>query len=116
MTPAFLNGCAVYRQFREDLSDYTADYRELTLDGVWVREVFAADPDGVESGSTVLYFFPGQSGCYDENGSTAAFPRPKNGDLVVLHADTEDERVLRVAESGYYMGSAGNSHVRLKLK
>lgn len=116
MTPTFLNGQAIYRQFRSDSADYSADYRDLTLTGVWVREIFAADPEAVENGVTILYFFPGQSVCTDENGREVVFPRPRSGDLAVLHAGTEDERVLRVAEAAYYTGVAVGPHVRLKLK
>ena len=116
MTPSFLNGQALYRQFCGDNADYSADYRNLTLTDVWIREIFAADPEAVESGVTILYFFPDQSACKDEDGCEVAFPRPKSGDLAVLHAGTEDERVLRVAEAAYYPGAQANPHVRLKLK
>lgn len=112
----FLKDSVIYRRFVEDSDDGGAVYEEFGLTNLLVREVFAVEPEMTESGVTTVYFFPGKSGCADENGNVCGMPCPKAGDLAVLHRGTENERTLRVAEAGYFTSDSGLGHVRLKLR
>ena len=111
----FLRESVIYRQFSGD-SGCDAVYTDYRLDGVLVREIFAVDPDMTEDGTTILYFFPGKSRCTDTGGGVCGMPYPKYGDLAVLRDGTENSRVLRVAEAGYFAGGEGLGHIRLKLR
>ena len=111
----FIRDSILYRRLMED-GGRGAVYKDYGLSGVLVREVFAVDPDMTESGVTVVYFFPGMSRCTDETGAECRMPMPKYGDMAVLRIGSEEERVLRVAESGYFTGERGLGHIRLKLR
>ena len=111
----FLKDSILYRQLLED-SGSGASFAEYSLTGVLIREIIASDPDMTEDGVTTLYFFPGMSRCTDDAGNECGMPWPKYGDLAVLHAGDESERVLRVAEAGYFNGERGIGHIRLKLR
>ena len=111
----FMKDCIRYRRLVEDHGS-GAVYEDYALDGVLVREVFAVDPEMSESGVTVVYFFPGMSRCTDKNGGECRMPMPKYGDTAVLRVGSEEERVLRVAEAGYFTGERGLGHIRLKLR
>ena len=97
----FLRDSVCYRAFVRDRME-EAVYDDYTMDGVLVREAFAVDPDRTENGLTTVYFFTGMSTCTGSDGKVCGMPYPKHGDLVVLRAGTESERVLRVAQAGYF--------------
>ena len=107
----FIRETVIYRKLTD--GETFADY---TLTGVLVREVFAVDPDMTENGVTTVYFVPGKSRCTDADGEECPMPVPKYGDLAVLHGGSGDERILRVAEAGYFAGEHGIGHIRLKLR
>ena len=112
----FVDCTVEYRAYIGEDGDYNAVYSKYTLEGVAVREVFAIDENAAETGSVTLYYFPERCRCIDSSGTRVAFPRPRGGDICVLHAGGEDERVLRVAEVGYFTGASDLTHIRLKLK
>lgn len=109
----FCRDTILYRQLIRKNGESFADF---TLSGVLVREIFAADPDMTEDGTTTVYFFPGMSRCTDSNGRDCEMPLPKAGDLAVLHAGGAHERTLRAAEAGYFTADGGIGHIRLKLR
>ncbi len=100
------------------LPDPAADipaYDIYTLENVMVREVFAADADGMDKDGATVYFLRDVSVCRGPSWAKVALPRLAKGDLCVLHAGTEAETEMRVAEAGYFTG--GNlAHIRIKLK
>ena len=111
----FLKDRIVYRKFLSD-DGKDAVYEDYTLGGVLIREIFAADSEMVQDGTAIVYFFPSVSICTDKNGTPCSLPRPKSGDLAVLQAGTEDERILRIGEAGYFTGGGSLAHIRLKLR
>lgn len=112
----FLNGKIEYRRFLGEDEGYAAKYAVYTLTDVLVREIFAVDEDMRKDAGVTVYFFPHRSKCTDENGTICTLPRPKYGDLCVLRAGCEDECITRIAEAGYFAGSAGAGHIRLRAK
>ena len=112
----FFEGSLEYRSYIGEDEEYNAVYRTYNVDGAAVREIFSLDEDAVEGSAVTVYYFPDRSRCVDFDGSRTAFPRPKSGDLCVLRAGQDDERVMRVAEIGYFTGAGESSHIRLKLK
>lgn len=114
----FLCDNAEYRRFIGDgqESGYVAEYESYTLSGVMVREHRAIDQENLSVGTATLYFFPQISSCTDAEGNVTGLPEYRGGDLCVIHSGGGGERVLRVAEAGYYDDAAdGLCHVRLKL-
>ncbi len=111
----FLRETILYRRLEEDHGKGET-YADYMLSGVLVREVFAVDPDMTEDGVATVYYFPGVSRCIGENGADCRMPAPKYGDMAVLHSGSDGERVLRVAEAGYFAGENGLGHIRLKLR
>lgn len=112
----FFEGSLEYRSYVGEDEDYNAVYKKYTVEGAAVREIFALDEDAVEGGGVTVYYFPDRSRCIGSDGSRAAFPRPKSGDLCVLRSEEDDERIMRVAEIGYFTGAGKSAHIRLKLK
>jgi len=107
-----------YRHFLGDGEEhgYAAAYEVYRLSGVFIREVFGVDPGQTEEGVTTVYFFPGQSHCFDSDGTETELPRIGGGDVCVLRAGEADERCLRVAEAGYFLTRRGVGHIRLRLR
>ncbi len=105
-----------YRSYLGEDGDYNAVYAKYTLDGAAVREVFAVDEEAVDKSGVTVYYFPERCRCTDSDGNYVSLPRPKGGDMCVLRQGCENERVMRVAEVGYFTGSAEMTHIRLKLK
>lgn len=112
----FCGACIEYRSYLGEDENYEAMYTKYNLDGAAVREVFAVDEEAVDKNSVTVYYFPERCRCTDSAGNYVSLPRPKGGDLCVLRPGYEDERVLRVAEVGYFTGSSDMTHIRLKLK
>lgn len=111
----FAKDAVVFLKYKPDTAAVSPAYDRYTLENVMVRETFAADAENVNGDSAVVYFFENGSVCRDPYGTETDLPRPAKGDRCVLHAGTEAEVTMRVAEAGYFGGSP-LAHVRLKLK
>ena len=111
----FAKDSAVLLKYRPDPAAAVPVYDRYVLENVLVRETFAADAEAVEDDGAVLYFLEGASVCRTENGGTVKFPRLAKGDRCLLHAGTDAEVSMRVAEAGYFTGST-LAHVRIRLK
>ena len=111
----FANDTVVYLKYKPDVRAASPAYNRYTLENVMVREVFAADPENVSGDGAVVYFLENGSICRGPSGRCVGFPRPAKGDRCILHAGTEAEVTMRVAEAGYF-GKSPLAHVRLKLK
>lgn len=112
----FFDGKLEYCSYVGEDDDYNAVYKKYTVDGAAIREIFAVDEESVEGCGVTVYFFPNRSRCTDSEGSRAAFPRPKAGDLCILRSGEDDERIMRVAEIGYFTAAGDSSHIRMKLR
>ncbi len=116
MFDGFIGGGALYLGFRGDSADGAAEYEPFTLAEVLVREKFAVGEDSVGESEAVLYFISGRSLCYTAEGTECPLPKPRTGDICRLHAGSESEITLRVAEAGYFIGRGEIEYIRLKLK
>lgn len=114
MFKGFASGGASYLKL-VDVDRTGAVYDRYELSDVIVRESFAEDAEGVKKGGAVLYYITRRSGCRTVYGERCALPRPKSGDLMILHAGTEDEITYRVEEAGYFVGTGAIEYVRIKL-
>lgn len=92
-----------------------AKYDRYELSGAVIREVFAEDECGVKKGGATLYFISKKTVCRRAYGERCPLPRPKSGDLVILHAGTEEEITYRVAECGYFVGAGTIDYTRIQL-
>lgn len=111
----FSQGNVILLKYKPDLTASTPAYDRYVLENVMVRETFAADSDAVSGSGAVVYFLDNVSICCAENGRTVSLPRLAKGDMCTLHAGTDAEVTMRVAEAGYFNGST-LAHVRMKLK
>lgn len=111
----FAENSAVLLKYRPDAAAEVPAYNRYVLENVMVRETFAADADAVENDGAVLYFLEDTSVCRAENGGTVKLPRLAKGDRCLLHAGTDAEVTMRVAEAGYFTGGT-LAHVRIRLK
>ncbi len=114
MFDGFVDGGASYLSL-VDVDRTGAVYDRYELSGVILRENFAEDKDGLKKGEAVLYYILKKSSCRSAFGERCRMPRPKSGDLVILHARTADEITYRVAEAGYFVGTGKIEYVRIKL-
>lgn len=111
----FAKNSAVLLKYRPDPAAAVPAYDRYTLENVMVRETFAADAEAVGNAGAVLYFLEDTSVCRAENGGTVPFPGLSKGDRCLLHAGTDAEVNMRVAEAGYFTGGT-LAHVRVRLK
>lgn len=111
----FANDSVVLLKYRPDPAAEVPAYDRYMLENVMVREIFAADAEGVSGDSTVVYFLEKSSVCRSADGMSAGLPRLAKGDCCILHAGMPSEVTMRVAEAGYFGGGA-LAHVRMKLK
>lgn len=114
MFGGFVGGGASYLSL-VDVDRSGAVYDRYEISGAVLRENFAEDKDGVKKGEAVLYYITKKSSCRSVLGEKCPLPRPKTGDLVILHAGTDAEVTYRVAESGYFIGTGKIEYVRIKL-
>ena len=77
--------------------------------------MFDAIAAGFAGAGAVLYFLEDTSICRAENGGTVPLPGLAKGDRCLLHAGTDAEVNMRVAEAGYFTGGT-LAHVRVRLK
>lgn len=112
----FFEGSLEYRSYIGEDEDYNAIYRTYNIYGAMVREIFSLDEEAVEGSAVIVYYFPARSKCVGADGSCTTFPRPKSGDICVFRVGQDDERIMRVAEIGYFTGTGKSTHIRLKLK
>jgi len=92
-----------------------AKYDRFELSDVILRENFAENEEGVKKGGAVLYYMSRKSGCMTVYGEKCPLPRPKSGDLVILHAGTAEQITYRVAEAGYFVGVGAIEYTRIRL-
>ena len=92
-----------------------ARYDRFELSDLIVRESFAEDEEGVKKGAAVLYYITRKSGCKSVSGERAPLPKPRSGDLVILHAGTPEEITYRVAAAGYFIGVGEIEYTRIRL-
>ena len=111
----FEKDSVVLLKYRSGPTAVVPAYDRYVLENVMVRETFAADADAVNGDGAVVYFLDDRSICRTENGGTVKFPRPAKGDRCLLHAGTDAETNMRIAEAGYFTGGT-LAHVRMKLK
>ena len=112
---SFANDAVVLLKYRPDPAADVPSYDRYTLENVMVREIFAADAEGVSGDGAVVYFLEKGSVCRGPDGMSAGLPGLAKGDCCILHAGTPAEVTMRVAEAGYFGGSP-LAHVRMKLK
>ena len=114
MFRGFIGGGASYLKLVGIDAD-GARYEMYELSDVVIREEFAEDECGVRKGGAVLYYITKKSGCRTAYGEKYRLPRPKSGDLLILHAGTDEEITYRVAEAGYFVGTGTIEYTRIKL-
>ncbi len=111
----FAKETILLKKYLPDPAAAVPAYETYRLYNVMVRETFATGADGKNGDGATVYFLRDVSVCRKTSGTKTALPRLAKGDLCVLHAGTEAETEMRVAEAGYFTG--GNlSHIRIKLK
>lgn len=115
----FASDSVTYLRYLGDDAEknYEASYEKYELSGVLVREKFGFTPENELINETVIYFLINESVCKNGKGEKTDIPRPKNGDICVLHPGEPDETRLRIAELGYFIGEGAGRipHLRLKL-
>jgi len=105
----------IFLKYKPDPAAAVPAYDRYTLENVVVRELFGTDADAADTGHAMVYVMDNISVCHARNGRTVAFPRPAKGDRCILHAGTDAEVNMRVAEAGYFNGVT-LAHTRIKLK
>jgi len=105
----------IFLKYKPDPAAAVPAYDRYTLENVVVRELFGTDADAADTGHAMVYVMDNISVCHARNGRTVAFPRPAKGDRCILHAGTDAEVNMRVAEAGYFNGVT-LAHTRLRLK
>ncbi len=111
----FAKDSVVLLKYKPDAAASTPAYDRYVLENVMVRETFAADSDAVNEGGATVYFLDNVSICRVENGGSVSLPRLAKGDMCSLHAGTDAEVTMRVAEAGYFNGGT-LAHIRIKLR
>ncbi len=118
----YMNLCtdsAVLKIFKRDCDNGSAEYEEFLLDGVKVQEKRGSDPDMTKNNAVCVYFFHTASKCTDSRGKLVQLPRPKYGDLCIIHPNDGNETALRVSSVEYHSGvspTGGISHVKIILR